>query len=156
RIRQVLHNLLGNAVKFTRRGLVTLHVHWEGAIWSFEVTDTGPGIAQKDLARIFEAFSQADDSAARPADGTGLGLTIARELARAMGGDIEVSSAPGVGSRFTFTARLEAVPAPPPEEKIASRPISRLPRGCRVLLVEDNDVNAIIASAHLVELGAEI
>jgi signal transduction histidine kinase/AmiR/NasT family two-component response regulator len=156
RIRQVLHNLLGNAVKFTRRGLVTLNVHWEGPVWSFEVTDTGPGIAQKDLARIFEAFSQADDSAARPADGTGLGLTIARELARAMGGDIEVGSAVGVGSRFVFTARLEAVQAPPREDKAPTRPISRLPMGCRVLLVEDNDVNAIIASAHLAELGAEV
>jgi signal transduction histidine kinase/FixJ family two-component response regulator len=158
RIRQVLHNLLGNAVKFTQRGAVSLEVRAEGALWSFAVIDTGPGIANTDLNHIFEAFRQVDETAARPADGTGLGLTIARELARAMGGDIAVNSALGVGSRFTFTAHLEPVPTDevPGLEKKDSRLAPRLPPGCRVLLVEDNEVNALIASAHLGELGAEV
>ena len=159
RIRQVLHNLLGNAVKFTQRGSVSLDVRPKGAgLWSFAIIDTGPGIASADLEHIFEAFRQVDETKVRPADGTGLGLTIARELARAMEGDIVVSSAEGVGSRFTFTARLEAVPLeeiPPIDEKLTRR-APRLPRGCRVLLVEDNEVNALIASAHLAELGAEV
>ena len=158
RIRQVLHNLLGNAVKFTQRGSVSLDVRVKGGAWSFAVIDTGPGISTADLEHIFEAFRQVDETKVRPADGTGLGLTIARELARAMGGDIVVSSAVGVGSRFTFTARLEPVPLddiPPLDDKL-SRRVPRLPAGCRVLLVEDNEVNALIATAHLAELGAEV
>jgi signal transduction histidine kinase len=107
RLRQVLHNLLGNAVKFTKTGLIILKVQrQDDQRYSFDVRDTGPGIASKDLGHIFEAFAQVDESATRPADGTGLGLTIARELARAMGGDISVSSALGVGSRFEFTATV--------------------------------------------------
>ena len=158
RMRQVLHNLLGNALKFTHRGMVSLNAYADSGTWVFEVTDTGPGIEAKDLARIFEAFRQVDNTAARPADGTGLGLTIARELARAMGGDIKVSSAVGVGSRFIFTAILDAVPESeiPRRTVKAARPAPRLPLGCRVLLVEDNEVNALIASAHLIQLGAEV
>jgi len=158
RVRQVLHNLLGNAVKFTQRGMVSLNAYTNSGSWVVEVTDTGPGIAAKDLAHIFEAFRQVDDSAARPADGTGLGLTIARELARAMGGDISVSSAVGVGSRFTFTAVLAPVASSeiPRRTEPSARPSPRLPTGCRVLLVEDNEVNALIAGAHLSQLGAEV
>lgn len=158
RIRQVLHNLLGNAVKFTQRGTVGLDVRHDGETWTFAVVDTGPGIGEPDMSSIFDAFRQVDETAARPADGTGLGLTIARELARVMGGDIHVSSALGVGSRFTFTTRLEAAPRAEipaaPEKK--PRGVARLPPGCRVLLVEDNEVNALIAGAHLVDLGAQV
>ncbi len=158
RVRQVLHNLLGNAVKFTQRGMVSLNVYATGRTFALEITDTGPGIASKDLSHIFEAFQQVDDTASRPADGTGLGLTIARELARAMDGDISVSSAVGVGSRFTFTAVLDAV-APheiPHRAEKVERPAPRLPSGCRVLLVEDNEVNALIATANLHQLGADV
>lgn len=156
RIRQVLHNLLGNAVKFTHRGMVKLSAYSRSNNFVFEVTDTGSGIEAADLSRIFEAFRQVDNTAARPAEGTGLGLTIARELAQAMGGTIEVSSAIGVGSRFTFTAVLEAA-APseiPHERRRSPRPASSLPAQCHVLLAEDNEVNALIASAHLEQLGA--
>jgi signal transduction histidine kinase/FixJ family two-component response regulator len=158
RIRQVLHNLLGNAVKFTQRGMISLNAYVDAGTWVLEITDTGPGIATEDLSRIFEAFRQVDDTAARPADGTGLGLTIARELARAMGGNIGVSSAVGVGSRFTFTAVLEALPEHEIPRRAAKvpRPAPHLPAGCRVLLVEDNEVNALIASAHLLQLGAHV
>ena len=156
RLRQVLHNLLGNAVKFTKSGLVVLKVQRQGELFSFEVRDTGPGIAAKDAAHIFDAFRQADDSATRPADGTGLGLTIAREIAQAMGGDVTVSSAVGVGSQFTFTAVLPEAPAVPER---AVQPAPKLPHlrdGYRVILVEDNEVNALIATANLASIGAEV
>ncbi len=156
RLRQVLHNLLGNAVKFTKSGLVMLKVHRQEEIVTFEVRDTGPGIAAKDAARIFDAFKQADDSATRPADGTGLGLTIAREIAQAMGGDVTVSSAVGVGSQFTFTAIF---PDAPVTNDPVVRPQPKLPHlrdGYRVLLVEDNEVNALIATANLTNIGAQV
>jgi len=156
RVRQVLHNLLGNAVKFTKSGLVVLKVQRQGQLFSFEVRDTGPGISAKDAAHIFHAFRQADDSATRPADGTGLGLTIAREIAQAMGGDVTVSSAVGVGSQFTFTA---ALPDAPILMEQAVRPEPKLPHlrdGYQVLLVEDNEVNALIATANLANIGAQV
>ena len=111
RTRQILHNLLGNAVKFTQRGVVRLTATELRGVFSFEIADTGAGIATADIATIFEAFRQVDETAARPADGTGLGLTIAREIAQAMGGDIAVSSLLGVGSRFVFSAPLSRVAA---------------------------------------------
>jgi signal transduction histidine kinase len=155
RLRQVLHNLLGNAVKFTKSGLVVLKVQREDELFSFEVRDTGPGISAKDASQIFDAFRQADESATRPADGTGLGLTIAREIAHAMGGDITVSSAVGVGSKFTFTAVMPAVPAP--EQSVRHEPkLPHLRGGYRVLLVEDNEVNALIATANLSSIGADV
>ena len=155
RVRQILHNLLGNALKFTDKGLVRFVATRAKEKFVFEVADTGPGISATDLPRIFEAFHQADDTAARPADGTGLGLTIARELARAMGGDITVSTALGVGSRFGFAVKLEPadpISIPDPAAKVGE-PLIPLSSSYHVLLVEDNDVNAIIAAAHLEHLG---
>ena len=142
-------------MKFTKSGLVVLKVQRHGDLFSFEVRDTGPGISAKDAAHIFDAFRQADDSATRPADGTGLGLTIAREIAHAMGGDVTVSSAVGVGSQFTFTAVL---PEAPMVIDQAIRPEPKLPHwrdGYQVLLVEDNEVNALIATANLANIGAD-
>jgi signal transduction histidine kinase/ActR/RegA family two-component response regulator len=156
RLRQVLHNLLGNAVKFTEQGLIAFRAVRSGELITFTVTDTGPGIAAKDLPTIFEAFNQVDNSATRPADGSGLGLTIARELAHAMGGDIQASSAVGVGSRFTFTARLPAPLDTEPSELETLVPVPNLRSGFRVLVVEDNEVNALIAQAHLQNIGAEV
>jgi signal transduction histidine kinase len=109
RLRQVLHNLLGNAVKFTKSGFVALSLERIGdASFAFQVRDSGVGISAEDQAHIFDAFHQAAKTAA-PLEGTGLGLTIARELAQAMGGDITCKSALDVGSSFQFTVRLEAV-----------------------------------------------
>jgi signal transduction histidine kinase/FixJ family two-component response regulator len=155
RLRQVLHNLLGNAIKFTRRGLVSLTVkHTEGR-YTFQVADTGGGISPDDLPHIFEAFRQVKETAARPSEGTGLGLTIAREIAQAMGGDITVSSALNLGSRFEFSAVMQRVPAAevPVSPRDAAGPPPRLRSAFKVLLVEDNDVNALIAQAHLDRLG---
>lgn len=156
RLRQVLHNLLGNAVKFTKSGLVVLKVRRQGESFSFEIRDTGPGIAARDAAHIFDAFRQADDSATRPTDGTGLGLTIAREIAQAMGGDVTVSSAVGVGSQFTFTALLPEAPAVSDQGGRTQPKLPHLRDGYRVLLVEDNEVNALIATANLTNIGAQV
>ena len=110
RVRQVIVNLLGNAIKFTERGEVVLSVRFLGAGYppaiEISVSDTGIGIAQEKLQKIFEAFSQADGSTARRYGGTGLGLTISQRLVALMGGHIRVVSAPGRGSTFSFTVPI--------------------------------------------------
>ena len=161
RVRQILHNLLGNAVKFTKQGWVKLNVtRGENGGTVFTVTDTGPGISPIDQARIFEAFAQTDSVATQPDFGTGLGLAISRELAHAMGGEVTVQSVVDVGSRFEFRASLPAADAPAPEADspahAANWASSRSFVGFRVLLAEDNDVNALIAEAVLQQLGAEV
>jgi signal transduction histidine kinase len=159
RVRQVLHNLLGNAIKFTQRGSIRLAIMRDTSSGRFgaEVHDTGPGIEAVDLAHVFEAFRQVGDAGARPFEGTGLGLTIARDIAQAMGGDIGMRSTVGVGTSALFTARL---PAAPPVEEPAAVPASRPgvdePSGLRhVLIAEDDDVNAVIATAYLEHLGVQ-
>ena len=111
KLRQILVNLLGNAVKFTDAGQVELRA-WSGpGVLHLEVSDTGPGIAPEYLERIFEPFTQVDSSHTRVKGGTGLGLPVSRRLARLLGGDLEVASTVGEGSRFTLTVPL-APPAP--------------------------------------------
>ncbi len=149
RFRQVLHNLLGNAVKFTEHGGIKLRVRRGEAPDEFrvEVIDSGPGIAEEDLEQVFQAFTQSDHAPLHPTEGAGLGLTIAREIAQSMGGDIRASSQLGRGSRFVFTARMPAA-APPAEAGAARGPCTvALPR--RVLVAEDDDVNALIVGAYL-------
>lgn len=155
RMRQVLHNLVGNAVKFTDRGEVTLRALVNGDRLMIEVADTGVGIAPEDLARVFEPFQQADNSYARRHAGTGLGLTLSRELARAMGGDVTGESTPGAGTLFTLD--LPWVPAEPAmQENTAplAQPVTGL-KG-RVLLAEDNPVNVRVALGMLKKLGLEV
>ena len=101
KLRQILINLLSNAVKFTERGTVTLDVTRSGEGVSFTVTDTGTGIAPEQLERVFEPFVQVDQRMTRRVGGSGLGLSVARRLARLHGGDVTVESALGAGSRFT-------------------------------------------------------
>jgi len=149
RMRQVLLNLVGNAVKFTERGSVTIRPSWADGELTVAVEDTGPGIAIEERARIFEAFHQADDSYAREYAGTGLGLAISRAIARAMGGDLAVESEVGVGT--TFTLRVPA-PASGPDQA-QDRP-SMLPRLTgRALVVEDNAANVLVATSALERLG---
>jgi len=142
RLRQVIVNLVGNALKFTERGEVVLRVHVEardagGVTLRFAVADTGIGIAPEQQARIFESFTQADASTTRKYGGTGLGLAISSQLVGLMGGRIWVESTRGRGSVFSFTARFGVsaavgdVPAPSPE----------LTAGLAVLVVDDNDTN---------------
>ena len=152
RLRQVLHNLLGNAVKFTRQGEVRLEVALAGHdTVRLAVRDTGPGIGEAEQARIFQPFHQAERAGSAPTDGVGLGLTIAREIAQAMGGDITLDSQPGAGASFIFTARLPAAPAPPPTVAPGAGAAQQLPG--RVLVAEDDDVNALIVCGYLERLG---
>ncbi len=114
RLRQILLNLLSNAVKFTDQGEVRLDVRQEEEQISFVVADTGPGIAAEHLDRIFEPFWQADQNATRGAGGTGLGLSVVRQLARLLGGDVQVQSTPGEGSSFTVEIPLRDLPGADP------------------------------------------
>lgn len=120
RLKQILLNLVGNAVKFTAAGEVGLSVQRvqdsaTETLLRFEVHDSGVGITQEDQMRLFSAFEQADNAVTRKFSGTGLGLAISARLVHMMGGSIGVDSAPGAGSRFWFTAQFgktEATPAP--------------------------------------------
>ncbi len=140
RIRQVLTNLVGNAVKFTETGHVLINLESEtktqdSAQLKFSVTDTGIGIAPGVLGRIFEKFTQADASTTRRFGGTGLGLTISKQLVQLMGGSIGVESVPGSGSTFWFKllCPLPAQQSAAPEDLDMS--------GVRILIVDDNEVN---------------
>ncbi|MBI5925055.1 MAG: response regulator [Aquabacterium sp.] len=155
RVRQVLHNLLGNAIKFTDQGHVTLHVQlMEGERVSFVVQDTGIGIPEEEQAHIFDAFHQIDNGLGKRHGGTGLGLTIARELCRAMGGDLSCSSQRGVGSTFECILHLPRSDERPVVRGHAG--IRPLTSACTVLLVEDNPINALVAEAALRQIGAEV
>jgi signal transduction histidine kinase/CheY-like chemotaxis protein len=160
RLRQVLVNLVGNAVKFTPQGEIVVRVsvsdqQGPSLCLRFEVSDTGIGIAPEALSRIFDAFVQADGSTTRRYGGTGLGLAISRQLVDLMGGELTVDSALGVGSSFCFTARfgLEA------REAARAATVAVPPHGAfdgRVLLVEDSPVNQAVAEGMLQLLGADV
>ena len=166
RIRQVLHNLLGNAVKFTGKGFVRLHATRDALSGEvhIQVQDTGIGIPSHEQPRIFDAFHQAEGTYQRRYGGTGLGLAISRELCRAMGGDLACRSEVGVGSLFTFNLPLPVVhderPTQPGTLDGAAATgqaawADQLPEP-HVLLVEDNPVNALVAQAELQLLGIKV
>ena len=159
RLRQVLLNLLGNAVKFTDRGEVRLHVAAAtapGLTLRFEVHDTGIGIAEADRERIFEPFEQGGELHRRRA-GTGLGLAISRQLVRQMGSEIRLEAEPGGGSVFWF----EAAELPPPQHARAGTGAAPAPRGYEgrrrsVLVVDDVEPNRTLLRDVLVELGFDV
>ena len=144
RVRQVLTNLLSNAVKFTESGEVTVRVRMDGTRVRFDVTDTGIGISRKAIGKLFDSFAQADSSTTRRYGGTGLGLAISRQLVELMGGRIDVTSTPGSGSTFSFTAMLAEPTMPRP----ATRQYS-LPSRLKVLIVDDNATNREILAGYL-------
>jgi two-component system sensor histidine kinase/response regulator len=176
RLRQVLLNLLGNAVKFTEQGVVTLTVELVGSPepanrvqLRFKVVDTGIGISPEHQKRIFDAFEQADTSTTRKFGGTGLGLTISAQLVALMGGSIRVESTRGQGSAFSFTAQFALQPqqqafhrdvnskdttigsdaALQPEQNGATRKL-------RILVAEDNEFNIEVLTQHLSRAGHQI
>jgi PAS domain S-box-containing protein len=158
RLRQILNNLLGNAIKFTQHGQVEVRVHAKPSATAgvmdvhFEVRDTGIGFDSIQAAHLFEAFVQADGSITRSFGGTGLGLAIARSTARLMGGDIVAQSEPGHGARFAFALPLQTQSAPTQTLNAVSEPAPTT-RGLHILLVEDHQVNQILAQAMLARLG---
>ncbi len=162
RVKQILFNLLNNAVKFSDRGVVVLDVHCAIAVdgseqLEFVVTDTGIGMDQATLDRLFKRFSQGDESRSRRHGGTGLGLEISRSLAQLMGGDVTARSAPGEGSSFSFVMPLRAVAAPPPKplgRLVAERNAPDLAQ-LRVLVAEDHPVNRQYMAALLEGMGHE-
>ena len=141
RLRQVIANLVANAITFTERGEVEVRVErTDDGLLRFSVRDTGMGIDTADIDRLFESFEQADKSSSRRFGGTGLGLSISRGLVELLGGTIHAKSAVGVGSTFTFTARFEELPTPAEEPQAAAVPLA----GSRVLIVDDNPTNRMI------------
>jgi PAS domain S-box-containing protein len=171
RLRQILINLMGNAIKFTKRGEVSLRISVdrqteETASLRFRITDTGIGINLETRARLFQAFTQADGSTTRQYGGTGLGLAICKELVEKMGGVIGVESSAGVGSTFWFTVELPKqlnggvpiIPKGTREVKVHESGAgldeeSGTVRPQRVLVAEDNAVNQFLATAQLKKLG---
>ena len=157
RLQQILINLLSNAVKFTAEGEVRLRVAGgDGNVW-FKVADTGIGMSADQAARLFTPFEQADASTTRRYGGTGLGLAISRNLARLMGGDIEVETAPGAGCSFTVRLPLQEVEAPARTRPTdgAGAPGNRL-AGLRVLAAEDIELNRVILEDLLIHEGASV
>ncbi|MDR6626399.1 ATP-binding protein [Caulobacter segnis] len=154
RVRQILMNLVSNALKFTLAGRVVIRVApAEGEI-VLSVADTGVGLTAEQRARLFAPFAQGDRSTARRFGGTGLGLAICRHLAELMDGAIGVDSEPGVGSTFTVRLALPATDAPSAEEGETGARFSLA--GLRVLVVDDNAVNQLVARAVLEAAGIEV
>jgi signal transduction histidine kinase/ActR/RegA family two-component response regulator len=158
RIKQILTNLLSNALKFTQSGRVTLTVA-RGALDDrcyFEVRDTGVGFEPRDAERLFDRFEQADGSITRKFGGTGLGLAICRQLAGLMGGMISAAGQPGVGAVFTLVVPLRA--AETADETLPQRPAiaAAQPGALRVLVADDNPTNRMVAELILATVGASV
>ena len=161
RLRQILLNLIGNAVKFTEQGQVRVRCEVADAVLTLAVIDTGIGISESRLESIFTPFTQAENDTARRFGGTGLGLSISRHLAELLGGRIEVDSEPGKGSTFTLTLPAREVP---PEHTVRREAdtVSLHDIGChegkpaRILLAEDHEINRALAVEMLEHCGQEV
>ncbi len=161
RLQQILVNLLGNAVKFTERGAIQVSVGQQarddGALdLLFAVRDTGPGIPAERMNRLFRRFSQADASTTRRYGGTGLGLAICRALVELMGGTIDVQSVVGEGSVFHFTIRVGTVDQPDEDPEISTPQPRRATDPAAILLVDDIDMNRVLARTMLENAGHQV
>lgn len=159
RLGQILSNIVGNAIKFTDHGGVTVRVHESDGVLCIEVQDTGVGICAQQQALVFDAFNQADASTTRRHGGAGLGLAISARLAKLMHGRIRLESTPGQGSTFFIELALKAVDADaaPLPSAVAPRPVAaKLARGLQVLLAEDNEINQKLAVRLLEKLGHQV
>lgn len=171
RLRQIILNLMSNAIKFTESGFIRIRalplLHQEvngkpGTLMRFEVHDTGEGISAENIGKLFQEFSQVERTFTRRFGGTGLGLAICRRLVEMMGGEINVESQPGKGSRFWFILPFQTTKAPVSELSAAQAEINK-PKGparavssVRILLVEDNETNRLVASKFLEKLGFHV
>ena len=153
RLKQVLSNLVANAIKFTPQGSVTVTVERDGDSFRFEVKDSGIGFDDQQKAMIFARFHQADASITRRFGGTGLGLPISSDLVAAMGGTLDCSSTPQDGATFWFT--LDLKPADTPPEQVEANPYDLDRYGC-VLVVDDNATNRRVAELLLTAVGAKV
>ena len=166
RLRQILINYANNAIKFTDQGEVVIRIRVQSrsaaeAMLLFEVSDTGIGLKDEHISRLFQSFQQADTSTTRKYGGTGLGLAICKQLAELMGGGVGVQSIPGKGSTFWFTAWLHLsdnapAPRPPREDLRQSLLLSRTLAGVRVLVVEDNPLNQQVVVEVLTAVGVVV
>ncbi len=162
RINQILTNLIGNAIKFTNEGAVTLSLRLikddqSQVLLEYSVADTGIGIPEEKLENIFESFSQADKATTRKFGGTGLGLSISRKLAELLNSRIEVSSKVGEGTRFSFVLRMKKIKdAGSRYEKDTLDEIIAVLKGKKVLIAEDNALNRIVAIKSMKDWGMEI
>jgi signal transduction histidine kinase/ActR/RegA family two-component response regulator len=158
RLRQILSNLLSNAIKFTKIGDIRVHIQLKQksprtVFLTVDVSDTGIGIPQEGISRLFKMFSQVDSSTSRRFGGTGLGLAICYRLCQAMSGSISVDSAPGKGSTFSFEVMLDCADQPElliPEIQTADK---KKKLDCRIMVVEDVETNRLIVSQMLSRLG---
>ena len=169
RLRQILVNFIGNAVKFTHHGGVTVRVHLQDEKYGdsvkndtasytlrFEVHDTGIGLSDDQKSRLFQPFEQGDNSTTRKFGGTGLGLAISRELTQMMGGEVGVSSQPGIGSTFWFSAKLRYAPSLSSETTQVVPKDRNALRGAHILVVDDNEFNLDVARELLADVGLDV
>ena len=160
RLRQILVNLVGNAIKFTHQGEVVIHAEpieeaKDHIVIHFAVQDTGIGIPYERQAAVFDRFTQADGSTTRKYGGTGLGLTISKQLVETMGGTIGVTSSPGIGSTFWFDLRFEKQP----HEKPHTAPLTLGPVNltkARILIIDDNQTNRLVLTKNVEALGSRV
>jgi PAS domain S-box-containing protein len=169
RLRQILVNFIGNAVKFTNHGGVTVRVHLQDEKFSdsvmndtanyilrFEVHDTGIGLNDDQKSRLFQPFEQGDNSTTRKFGGTGLGLAISRELTQMMGGEVGVSSQPGIGSTFWFSAKLRYAPNLISQATQIDPNDRNALKGAHILVVDDNEFNLDVAKELLEDVGLQV
>ncbi len=159
RLRQVIYNLISNALKFTEQGRVSLEVDWTDGALRVGVSDSGIGIDPEAMEGLFSRFSQADATTTRRSGGTGLGLAICRELSQLMGGDLEAISAPGQGSTFTLRlplARVGEVKAPAASTIETAKAVADDGRPLRILAAEDNAVNRLVLKTLVGQMGFDI